>query len=100
MAKGACVGVAAPRWLIFDRAYRLMGIIVGGRMRAQLDVDGHGKGSVRKPQTRCPSLSLARARGGRGYGRERAVIGPHPRVLVNGRFLGFRPALDGPRWLT
>ncbi|HKO46172.1 MAG TPA: hypothetical protein VJV79_00525 [Polyangiaceae bacterium] len=31
------------RWLMFDRAYRLMGIIVGGRMRARLDVDGHGK---------------------------------------------------------
>ena len=28
---------------MFDRAHRLMGIIVGGRMRARLDVDGHGK---------------------------------------------------------
>ena len=31
------------RWLMFDRADRLMGIIVGGRIRACLDVDRDGK---------------------------------------------------------
>jgi hypothetical protein len=28
---------------MFNRADRLMGIIAGGRIRARLDVDGHGK---------------------------------------------------------
>jgi hypothetical protein len=49
------------RWLMFNHADRLMGIIVGGRVRTRLDADGHDK-SQRPGRGAAEVLALSEQR--------------------------------------